>query len=174
MPQNTARIEQIVSQVRVKLTRDVARLRIGGRELADLRQGSQVTLPLWAMEKLWESGLAEPVGGVIDLPKLTQLLWRERRSPVELVELPERFYYSVASALAGQREKGADSYKALAQAYRDLVSLRMSKLLAFALRGLDPSLIRNMVDEERELYLRVREAVESWLESIGLGGGIGG
>jgi hypothetical protein len=169
MPEHAARIEQIVSQVRVKLIKDVARLRVGGRELADLRQGSQITLPLWAMEKLWESGLAEPVGGVIDLPKLTQLLWRERKSPVELVELPERFYYSMASALAGQRDRDPESHKALLQAYRDLVSLRMSKLLSFALRGLDPSLIRNMVDEEKELYLRVREAVESWLESIGLG-----
>ncbi|MEM0481581.1 MAG: hypothetical protein QXM16_01660 [Nitrososphaerota archaeon] len=169
MPQHTTRIEQLVSQVRVKLNRDIARLRVGGRELADLRQGSQITLPLWAMEKLRESGLAEPVGGAIDLPKLTQILWRERRSPIELGELPERFYYSVASALAGQREMDPGSYKSLMQAYRDIVSIRMAKMLAFALRSLDPSLIRNMVEEERELYLRVREVVESWLESIGLG-----
>lgn len=169
MPQHTARIEQLVSQVRVKLTRDIAWLKVGGRELADLRQGSQVTLPLWAMEKLWESGLAEPVGGVIDLSKMTQILWRERRSPVELVELPENFYYNAVSALTSLREKDPESHKTLLQAYRDIVSLRMAKLLAFALRGLDPSLIRNMAEEEKELYMRVKGAVESWIESIGLG-----
>ncbi|GBC71929.1 hypothetical protein HRbin02_01718 [Candidatus Calditenuaceae archaeon HR02] len=169
MPQGAARIEQLVSHVRVRLTRDIARLRVGGRELADLRQGSQVTLPIWAMEKLWELGLAEPVGGVIDLSKMTQILWRERRSPAELVELPENFYYNVIYALSSLRQKDPESHKTLLQAYRDIVSLRMAKLLAFALRGLDPSLIRNMVEEERELYLWVKGAVDSWIESIGLG-----
>ncbi|MEM0381457.1 MAG: hypothetical protein QXQ48_08060 [Nitrososphaerota archaeon] len=169
MPSDGGRIGQLVSHVRVRMTRDVARLRVGGRELVDLRQGSQLTLPLWAAERVWDEGLAEPIEGVIDLSKLTQLAWRERRSAVELVELTERFYYTAASALAGLRERDPVTYKAFLESYQDIVSIRLAKILGFAARRLDPSLIKNMTEEEKELYTHVRAVVESWLESIGLG-----
>lgn len=168
MPQPNPKLAQLVSQVRVRMVRDVAGLRVGGRELSDLRQGSQVSVPVWAAEAMRDEGLAEPIGGAIDLQKLTQLTWRERRSLVELVELPDKFYYNMLLALSSLRERESEAYRALLEAFRDIVSIRMSKLLGYASRGVDPSLIKNMVEEERELYLRVRAVIEEWLELIGL------
>ncbi|MCS7145946.1 MAG: hypothetical protein RMJ28_02650 [Nitrososphaerota archaeon] len=167
MPQQAMRLEHLVSQVRVRMTRDVAWIRVGGRELGDLRQGSQVSLPLWAAEKVWEAGLGEQVNGPIDLSRLSQLTFRERRSPVELVELPEKFYYNVTAALAGLRGKDLEA-RVLLESFRDIVSVRMTKLLNFAARGLDLSLIKNLTEEERELYLKVKAVIDGWMESLGL------
>jgi len=134
-----------------------------------LREGFQLNLPLWAAEKVWEEGLGEPVGGPIDLSRIMQLAWRERRSPVELVELPDKFYYLVSSMLVGLQGRDPAGYKTIVENLRDLVSLRIDKLLGFAARGVDPSLIKNMTEEEKQLYLRIKESVDSWIESLGLG-----
>lgn len=168
MPQRDLPINQLISPVKVRMSKDVAKLRIGGRELEDLRQGSQISLPLWVAERLWEEGLAEPLGGMMDLSKLMQFVWRERRSPVELVELPEKFYYNASATLAKLRQTDAEAYKLFAQVFREIVSVRVKKVLEFAPQGLDPSLIKNMTEEERELYTRVRSVIEGWLVSVGV------
>ncbi|MEM0445582.1 MAG: hypothetical protein QXO86_03665 [Nitrososphaerota archaeon] len=162
-------IDQLISTVKVRISKDIAMLRVGGRDLGEIRQGSLMTLPLWVAEILWQEQLADPVGGGVDFPRLVQLTWRERKSPVELVELPEKFYYGAASQLTRLREVDAGAYKSFMEGYRDLVYLRLKKILEFAPQRLDPVLIKNMTDEERELYVRVRAEVESWLASVGLG-----
>jgi DNA replication initiation complex subunit (GINS family) len=51
---------------------------------------------------------------------------------------------------------------------RDLVSLRLSKLLGYAAKGVEPELIQHMTEEERELYVRLRSLIKAWLQSLGL------
>jgi DNA replication initiation complex subunit (GINS family) len=68
------------------------------------------------------------------------------------------------------RPSGVDpeTVKTVRLYFKDLVSLRLSKLIGYASKGVDPDLVQRMTDEERELYLRLRDVIGVWLSSLGL------
>jgi len=159
---------QELSEYGVRVTQDIAQLTVAGGRYRDLQRGSQLSLPMWAAEILIDAGLAEPLEGRIDVQRMVQLLWRERRSLTELVELPPKIYHVLR--LSTSRPSGVDpeTVKTVRLYFKDLVSLRLSKLIGYASKGVDPDLVQRMTDEERELYLRLRDVIGVWLSSLGL------
>jgi hypothetical protein len=79
---------QELSDYGVRITREIAHLTVAGMTFKDLERGSQITLPMWAAEVLIGAGIAEPIEGRLEVQRLAQLLWREKRSISELVNLP--------------------------------------------------------------------------------------
>ncbi len=156
---------QELSEYGVRITQDIAQLTVAGERYRDLQRGSQLSLPMWAAEILIDAGLAEPLEGRIDVQRMVQLLWRERRSLTELVELPPKIYHVLRLSMS--KPSGVDP-ETIRLYFKDLVSLRLSKLIGFAAKGVDPDLVQRLTDEERELYLRLRGVIGVWLSSLGL------
>jgi hypothetical protein len=159
---------QELSDYGVRITREIAHLTVAGMTFKDLERGSQITLPMWAAEVLIGAGIAEPIEGRLEVQRLAQLLWREKRSISELVNLPPKFYHALRHSFSSLSGADAESAKALRLYARDLVSLRLSKLLGYAAKGVEPELIQHMTEEERELYVRLRSLIKAWLQSLGL------
>ncbi|MDJ0274709.1 MAG: hypothetical protein QXO17_07810 [Nitrososphaerota archaeon] len=160
-------LDELVT-LRVRFTTDVQRIAFGGRRLEGIRAGSVLEVPAWVADVLGEARLAEVVDEV-GLQQLYQLLVRERRG-AEPVQLPEGFYPKVRRALSrAQREEA----QRIENVLRDVVNLRLSKLIPAALKSPDPEWIRNLTPEERLLFedlkARIREFYSSVLEVRGRG-----
>jgi len=149
--------------VRVRFTTDVQQLSFGGRRLEGIRAGSVMEVPAWVAEVLRESRVAE-VLEELGLQQLYQILVREKRGQ-EPVQLPEGFYPKAKRVLS---EATREERQRIENVLRDVVNLRLSKLLPAALKSADPEWIRNLTPEERalleDLKARVREFYASVLE----------
>lgn len=159
-------LDELVT-LRVRFTADVQRLAFGGRRLEGVRAGSVMEVPAWVADVLREARLAEVEE--VGLQQLYQLLVRERRG-AEPVQLPEGFYPRVRRAISSAPREEAQRVE---NVLRDVVNLRLSKLLPAALKSADPEWIRNLTPEERALFedlkARIREFYSSVLEVRGSG-----
>lgn len=149
--------------VRVRFTTDVQQLSFGGRRLEGIRAGSVMEVPAWVADVLRESRVAE-VLEELGLQQLYQILVREKRGQ-EPVQLPEGFYPKAKRVLS---KATREERQRIENVLRDVVNLRLSKLLPAALKSADPEWIRNLTPEERalleDLKARVREFYASVLE----------
>jgi len=88
----TGTVDDMVSEVRISITRDIQRLVVAGKVYEELKQGETLNVPYWAAAKLVEAGLAQYSDKILDAALLAQIAWRERRSVAEPTELPPKFY----------------------------------------------------------------------------------
>ncbi len=153
-------IEGLVT-VRVRFTTDVQRLSFGGRRLEGIRAGTVMEVPAWVADVLRESRVAE-VLEELGLQQLYQILVREKRGQ-EPVQLPEGFYPKAKRALM---EATREERQRIENVLRDVVNLRLSKLLPAALKSADPEWIRNLTPEERALLEDLRARVMEFYASV--------
>ncbi len=152
-----------LSTVKVRFTTDVQQLSFGGRKLEGVRAGSVVEVPAWVADVLRESRVAE-VLEELGLRQFYQVLVREKRGQ-EPVQLPEGFYQRAKRVLSSAPK---EERQRIENVLRDVVNLRLSKLLPVALKSADPEWVKNLTPEERalleDLRGRVRELYASVLE----------
>jgi len=118
----------------------------------------------WAAAKLYEAGIVEYGDKVIDLKNLIQLEWKEKNNPGELQELPRYFYLMI-------REDADKLDQNIKNIIVDVISLRLNKILGFASKRIDASLVENLTREEALLYETIRSLIDEWLKSISPIGG---
>jgi hypothetical protein len=162
--------------VRVTITRPVEDLVIAGKDLALIGKGQDITLPLWVADFL-----AKAAAGVtredqkLPYKDFENILWKEQLE-TPLQKLPEDFYMLAKELMKSFEEKASkgthdlDSVRRLAQfetLLRDLVSVRISKIVKISLRGSDMSGASNlMTSEEVWLYQRLTKLLRSWEKGI--------
>ncbi|WXG43168.1 MAG: hypothetical protein WED04_03815 [Promethearchaeati archaeon SRVP18_Atabeyarchaeia-1] len=163
-------------QVKLTITKPLEDLVIAGKDLASVAKGQDVTLPLWAAE-----ALAKANAGVMrEEQKLAykdfeNILWKEQLE-TPLQKLPEDFYVLAKELAKSFQEKVSnaardlDSVRRLAQfetLLRDLVSVRISKIVKISLRGGDALGTSNlMTGEEAWLYQRLAKLLRGWEKGI--------
>jgi DNA replication initiation complex subunit (GINS family) len=70
------------------------------------------------------------------------------------------------------REGVRDDY--VEKKLRDIVTMRLMKIVSIAAKRLDGEIVRRMTPEEEALYRAVYRVVDEWLRAIGSGDGDGG
>lgn len=163
-------------QVKVTITNPIEDLVIAGKDMASFGKGQDVTLPLWAADFLVKNGS----GVAREEQKLAyrdfeNILWKEQLE-TPLQKLPEDLYTSAKELMKSFQEKlskgtgDIDSVRRLAQfetLLRDLVAVRISKIVKISLRGNDISNASNaMTGEEVWLYERMMKLLRGWEKGI--------
>jgi hypothetical protein len=163
-------------QVKVTITKSVEDLVIAGKDLALVSKGQDVTLPRWAADFLVKTGS----GVTREEQKLAykdfeNILWKEQLE-TPLQKLPQDAYTSAQELMKSFQEKlnkstgDLDNVRRLAQfetLLRDLVAVRISKIVKISLRGNDMSGASNaMTSEELWLYERLTKLLRSWEKGI--------
>lgn len=148
------------------IKKEVSRLSVASMTYDDLKPEMVLTLPRWAAERLVASKIAEYQDRGVDNVVLAQLSWRERRSVSELSGLPPGFYMEVQALLRRLREGPAAQAREAEARLRDIVSIRCSKILSLAARGVPVERIKNIAPEETGLYRAVRRELERWLSAL--------
>jgi hypothetical protein len=163
-------------QVKVTITNPVEDLVIAGKDLSSVGKGQEISLPLWAAEALIDGKIA----AARDEMKLTykdfeNILWKEQLE-TPLQKLSDDFYMQAKELMrsflekANKETRDLDSVRKLSQfdtLLRDIVCVRMSKIVKVALRG-DDSLgaMSPLTDEEIWLYQRLTKLLRTWEKGI--------
>lgn len=159
-------LDDDISEVRVTIIRELQRLSVAGKTYENLKSGETLTIPYWAAARLVEAGIAQYSDRLLDPAVVAQLAWRERRSVTELTELPPKFYSESRRLIKRLRESQPEQTKVVEGNLKDIISMRISKLLSYASKGIPIDRIKNVVDEEVSLYLEVKKLLEAWLHGL--------
>ncbi|MEM1583541.1 MAG: hypothetical protein QXF28_02970 [Nitrososphaerota archaeon] len=152
------KLEYDNSEKKVTLLKDVQRLVLPGKVFENLRKGATLTISKWAASKLEEAGIVECGDKIMDLKTLIQLEWKEKNNPGELQELP-RYFYLMSREDMDRLDQNTKNIIV------DIISLRLNKILGFASKRIDVSLVENLTREEELLYDTLRNIIDEWLKS---------
>lgn len=163
-------------RVKVTITNPAEDVVIAGKDLTSVSKGQDVSLPLWAAEALIEGNIAV----TREEPKLSykdfeNILWKEQLE-TPLQKLPDDFYMLAKELIrsflekANKETRDLESVRKLSQfdtLLRDIVCIRMSKIVKVALRGGDSlGATSPMTDEEAWLYQRLTKLLKTWEKGI--------
>jgi hypothetical protein len=163
-------------QVKVTITNPAEDLVIAGKDLTSAGKGQDVSLPLWAAEALIEGNIAVTREDLkLGYKDFENILWKEQLE-TPLQKLPDEFCM-LAKELKGsllekvnKATRDLESVRKLSQfdtLLRDIVCIRMSKIVKIALRGGDsPGAASPMTDEEAWLYQRLTKLLKTWEKGI--------
>jgi hypothetical protein len=163
-------------QVKVTITNPTEDLVIAGKDLSSIGKGKDVQLPLWAAETLIKASIAATQEDLkLSYKDFENILWKEQLE-TPLQRLPEDFYVLAKELMGSYQEKAnretrdLDSVRKLSQfetLLRDIVCIRMSKIVKVALRGGDSSGSTSpMTDQEAWLYQRLTKLLKTWESGI--------
>jgi len=100
----------------------------------------------------------------LTLQELNRILFQETQStgkPASLMPVGKDFYAKVKDFIAESREQ--EVYKKVQSAVRELVTVRLRKIMTLAFLGVqDPTILQNMADEELLLFSEMRELITSY------------
>lgn len=154
--------------IKVSLTKDIPNLKIGSVEVKESKAGEMIEVPRWASDVLCSLGFSEREDdmGV----ELFKALTRERmQGPTTLSTLPANFYFNLRNYILNfSRESAAKEgdYEKLSNSARNIIALRISKLLCLAGLSSPPAEVQASTPEEKILYVSIHELVSSWKESM--------
>jgi hypothetical protein len=157
--------------VKVTLVHPIEDLVIAGKDLSSASKGQDILLPRWAAEELIQTKIAVNRDEVkLDYKDFDRTLSNEQlQTPLQ--KLPDDFYGNAKKLMESLLQKAGETkdpengrivtqFDAL---IRDIVSVRMSKILKVAFRGDDSlGVISLMTDEEVWLYRRLTKLLKTW------------
>ncbi len=152
--------------VKVLANQDLARIENGSYILEATSKGSTIEVPRWLAEILSSKRLVTYQDSDVQL-ELYKALSREKiQGSLQLSPLRNDFYPQIrALAALYQRDKEREEREKLAVAARDLITIRIRKLLSLAALSVPPVDIEGQIPkEERVLFERVRDLVKLWRE----------
>lgn len=163
-------------QVKVTITNPVEDLVIAGKDLTSVGKGQDVSLPLWAAEALIQGNIAVNRDELrLNYKDFENILWKEQLE-TPLQKLPDDFYMLAKELTrsflekANKETRDLESVKKLSQfdtLLRDIVCVRMSKIVKVALRGGDSlGVMSSLTDEETWLYQRLTKLLKTWEKGI--------
>lgn len=163
-------------QVKVTITNPAEDLVIAGKDLTSAGKGQDVALPLWAALALIEGNIAVTREDLkLNYKDFENILWKEQLE-TPLQKLPDDFYMLAKELMrsflekANKETRDLESVKKLSQfdtLLRDIVCIRMSKIVKVALRGGDSlGATSSMTDEEAWLYQRLTRLLKTWEKGI--------
>jgi len=158
------RLEYMNNSVKVVLTTDVPKFTVAGKTYENLSKGAVINVKQWVADVLVSAGLADYVARTYNVNQLMQVEWREKNNPSDLQPLPRYFYVEWARA-------ANEGDKELAKRLKDILTMRLMKIVSLAAKRLDGEVVKKMTPEETALHNAVYKIVDRWTRSFNLEGG---
>lgn len=150
------KLEYLNTMSRIIFTRDVQNLTIGGQVIDNVKKGDVMYVKRWIGETLVNLNLAEWVDKGINMQQLLQIEWRERNNLQDLQPIPRYFY--IESLWMVKKTKDGRA----AEKVRDIMKLRMAKIVQHATKGMKSDMVKKLTPEEEILYNYVMSFSSSW------------
>ncbi len=154
------RLEYLNSTTRITFTRDIPKLIVSGQVFEDVKKGSIIYVKQWLAQRLVEMNVAEWADKPPSLQQLMQLEWREKNNPLELQSLPRYFY------MESKRAASISGDERIREMVKDIMTLRMAKIIQFAVKKMKSEVAKKLTPEEELLYNYVSRLVEEWERGV--------
>lgn len=153
--------------VKVLANQDLNRIEMGSYILEATSRGSTIEVPRWLAEILASERLVTFQDTDVELELYKALSLGKIQGSLQLSSLRNDFYPQMrALGAIYRRDKEREDREKFAVAARDLITIRVRKLLSLAALSVPPLDIEGQIPkEERVLYERVRDLVRLWRES---------
>lgn len=159
-------VEYENSLCRVTARKNIQGLEVHGKALDEVKQGSVIQLRRWLAKKLVDEGLVEFYDPKVDMNYISQLIWREKRSPAELQEVPRNFYQELRECINELYSKDREKAEELRRKLVDIVSIRLSKVISCVSKRMKPDVGFKMLPEEEVLFNILLAIVNAWVSRI--------
>jgi len=150
------RLEYLNSMARIVFTRDIQNLVVGDSVVEEAKKGDVMHVRRWIGEKLVSLNLAEWGEDEITLQQLLQIEWRERHNLQDLQQIPKYFYREALRIVEKNKDKRA------AEKVKDILKLRMAKIVQHAIKGKRSEVVKKLTPEEEILYNYIALVSEEW------------
>ncbi len=153
--------------VKVLANQDLNRIEMGSYILEATSRGSTIEVPRWLAEILASERLVTFQDSDVELELYKALSLGKIQGSLQLSSLRNDFYPQMrALGAIYRRDKEREDREKFAVAARDLITIRVRKLLSLAALSAPPLDIEGQIPkEERVLYERVRDLVRLWRDS---------
>ena len=153
--------------VKVLANQDLNRIEMGSYILEATSRGSTIEVPRWLAEILASERLVTFQDTDVELELYKALSLGKIQGSLQLSSLRNDFYPQMrALGAIYRRDKEREDREKFAVAARDLITIRVRKLLSLAALSAPPLDIEGQIPkEERVLYERVRDLVRLWRDS---------
>ena len=153
--------------VKVLANQDLNRIEMGSYILEATSRGSTIEVPRWLAEILASERLVTFQDSDVELELYKALSLGKIQGSLQLSSLRNDFYPQMrALGAIYRRDKEREDREKFAVAARDLITIRVRKLLSLAALSVPPLDIEGQIPkEERVLYERVRDLVRLWRDS---------
>ena len=157
--------DYLLAKTRVKMRSSLENFESGDFAVARLEEGQTAELPRWVADELVGLKMAEEVDEPFDVEILRALSREKMMGPLQLSTLPEDFYLKMrrrlgylAGAVADGRAKKEDVDR-LKVACRDIVGIRLSKLLSLSSSATPSSALDGRVTPEEAAFFTSSQAL---------------
>ena len=164
------------SIVTVIANRNCPEIKLGGLNVGPFHEGNEYEIYYWVALELKKAGIVRFREGKtdVDVSKLVKTQWIERvQTTSQISQLPEKFYPMLRrciSELKREATKGPEKmseYERVKHLARDLVSLRLRKIISIATASTQTQrMLVNLTGEEKVLYKKLNELVNDWRRQI--------
>lgn len=158
--------------VKVAVLKDLGRAPVDG-DFINLSRGQEVDLPRWLGEVLLRLNYVELRQQVLSIDDVSKYLMSEKGlSKSSLTKLREDFYYQIKELLSKSRSSlisvdSAIGVIRLESNIRDLIRLRVNKIVSIALLGAKVDKFEdNLTSEELLLFRLLNELINSWVNNL--------
>ncbi|MGB9740940.1 MAG: hypothetical protein ACP5IM_00945 [Candidatus Bathyarchaeia archaeon] len=162
--------------VRIIANRNCPEIRLAGLDVGPFEEGNEYEVQFWVAQELEKAGIARfREEERLDTKKIFKIQWTERvQTASQISKLPENFYPKLRRYLAELKKASAKSpdklreYEKGKQVVRDMVNARLKKIVSLATAnfGQTEQLLKNLADEERLIYDRLRKLIHWWKSQI--------
>ncbi len=145
----------------------------------ELSRGAEYALPRWVSEILVNEKYARYREEGFDVEKLSSIAYNEESAvkKLQLMKIPRYFYMMIKKDIEDLLKKLESSgnialleeYKQREDLYYTIGRIRVRKILNFLLLPSIPQEIADkMSEEEKLLYIVLKDSLSSWMKSLGL------
>lgn len=159
------------TSARIVMNRNCPEIELAGLKVGPFEEGKEYEVRFWIAEELEKAGMARfREEELLDAAKLYKIHWKERVQSVrEISSLPEDFYPRLRRYLASlkgeavQKPEKMKEYEKVKRLSRDIIDLRLKKIISLASAPEQTSqILKNLTREERVFHERLYEIISKW------------
>jgi len=162
------------SLVTVTANRSCPEIKLVGLSVGPFEEGNDYEMQFWIAKELEKAGIVRfREEERFDLAKLSKIQWMERvQTSGQITRLPENFYpkirrYFKESKEAAKSPEKMREYEKIRHLVQDIVNARLKKIISLASAPTQTEqILKNLSDEERFLYEKLRKLVHDWRTEV--------
>lgn len=157
-----------LSIIKVAAKKDIKRVEIGSFTVEETRQGSEIEIPRWVAEVLDKQDLVTYPDDGMELEVFKAINREKIQGPIHLTSMRSDMYPKIRSLLKNDLRENRtpdelQEHQKLSMSTRNLVTIRIRKLLSLAALPSTPDEITKKITPEEELLFdHVRGVVDQW------------
>jgi len=163
------------SLVKVIANRNCPEIKLAGLNVGPFEEGNEYEIRFWIAEELEKAGIARfREEERLNTTKIYKIHWTERiQTTNQISKLPENFYPKLRGFLKKLKEEATKNpekireYEKIRHLARDIVNLRLKKIVSFASAPAQTEqILKNFTEEERFLYELLNTLIKKWKTNL--------